>query len=207
MCPPRCRIRSLGIIAATALIALAIGSANTAARYTPTTGTWTDPAAGNAEVLVTNRQSHSPIVPYGSASYGWSGLAPGTSMCFAVAARNMAGYSGWSPWACATTRATTPWSETDARNDLLKHLAATPLAVRNGLHDAAGNTMDTAKVIQASPGNYLAVYATGNVIKLATSTELLDRAYVTHLHTSATQPYIARTPNRSYIVTATNCTH
>ena len=92
------------------------------------------------------------------------------------------------------------WSEADARNDLLKHLAATPLAVRSSLHDAAGNTMDTAKVIQTNPGNYLAVYATGNVIKLATSTDLVNWRYVTDVDTAATQPYIAQGPSGSYMV-------
>ena len=119
-----------------------------------------------------------------------------TGSCLAVLAEGANANSGWSQRACATT----PWSETDARNDLLKHLAATPLAVRNSLHDAAGNTMDTAKVIQTSLANYLAVYATGNVIKLATSTDLVNWLYVTDLDTSATQPYIAHGPNGSYIV-------
>jgi len=60
--------------------------------------------------------------------------------------------------------------------------------------------MDTAKVVQASPGNYLAVYATGNVIKLARSTNLVNWLYLTDLDTSATQPYIAQGPNGSYIL-------
>jgi hypothetical protein len=98
--------------------------------------------------------------------------------------------------ACAST----PWSETEARNDLLKNLGATPLAVRNSLHDAAGNTMDTAKVIQTSPGNYVALYGTGNVIKLATSTDLVKWLYVADLDTSATQPYIAQGAGGSYIL-------
>jgi hypothetical protein len=88
----------------------------------------------------------------------------------------------------------------DARNDLLKYLAARPLVIRNSLHDGAGNTMDTAKVIQASPGKYLAVYTTGNVIKIATSTDLVNWLHVTDLDRSATQPYIAEEPNGSYIV-------
>jgi hypothetical protein len=293
MGPLRCRNRFRGRIAATALIALAAGSTHTVARLssahtfaasnTPTTGNWTGNASGNAEDLVTNGQSDSPVFPYVATSYNRSGLVPGTYLCFAAAPSNLAGYSGRSPWACATKPvpvataltaiasnpttvtlkwtdntgltarylvtdgagnyspalsagtsrhawltgltsnmrkclavlaeganansgwsqracATTSWSETDARNDLLKHLAAIPLAVRNSLHDSAGNTMDTAKVIQMSPGSYLAVYATGDVIKLATSTNLVSWLYVTNLDTSATQPYIAQGPNGSYIL-------
>jgi hypothetical protein len=74
------------------------------------------------------------------------------------------------------------------------------MAVRHGLHDTAGNTMDTAKVIQASPGSYLSVYATGTVIKLATSTDLVNWHYAADLDTSATQPYIAAGPNGSYLL-------
>src|SRR5260370_31160532 len=60
--------------------------------------------------------------------------------------------------------------------------------------------MDTAKELQQSPGTSLAVYATGNVIKLATSTDLLNWVYLTDLDTSATQPYIAQGPSGSYVL-------
>ncbi len=100
----------------------------------------------------------------------------------------------------ASTGASTRWSEAEARADLISRLAATPLAFRDSLHDSAGNTMDTAKILQASPGNYLAVYTTGNVIKLATSTDLMNWTYVRDLDTSATQPYIAAGPDGSYLL-------
>src|SRR5262245_576929 len=122
MGPPRRRNRLRAIIAAAALIALATGSApavaglssppTSAASNTATTGNWTDNAAGNANDLVANGQSDSQVVPYGSTSYYWSGLAPGTYMCFAAALADGANAdSGWSQRACATT----PWSDTDAR--------------------------------------------------------------------------------------------
>jgi hypothetical protein len=44
------------------------------------------------------------------------------------------------------------------------------------------------------------VYATGIVIKLATSTDLVNWHHVTDLDTSATQPYIAQGPNGSYML-------
>ncbi len=165
MGPSRCRNRFPSIIAATALIALAFGSAHTL------------PGDTTSRISAAGLMSH-------------------THRCPAVPAERADATAGWSQRTCASTA----WSETDARNDLLKHLAATPLAVRTSLHDAAGNTMDTAKVIQASPGRYLAVYATGNVIKLATSTDLVNWHYVTDLDTSATQPYIAQGPNGSYML-------
>jgi hypothetical protein len=182
MGPPRCRKRFRGITAATALIALATGSAHTVAGLSsvPTIAT-SDTAITGSSTVTRN---------------AWTaGLTSITPTCLAVLAEGTYAKSGWSQWACAT-----PWSDADARNDLLKHLAAAPLAVRNSLHDTAGNTMDTAKVIQASPGNYLAVYATGAMIKLATSTDLVNWHYATDLDTSATQPYIAREANGSYIV-------
>jgi hypothetical protein len=81
MGPPRCRNRFGGVIAATALIVLAAGSAQTvvgvpspatfAASDTLTTGSWTDNAAGNAEDRITNSRSDSLVVPPGSTSYDW----------------------------------------------------------------------------------------------------------------------------------------
>jgi hypothetical protein len=164
MGPPRCGNRFLSIIAATALIALAVGSAH---------------AVGGLLSRPGFTASNAPATGSVAAGPGCLGSA-----------------GGWSRRVCTTT----PWSEADARNDLLKHLAAAPLAVRTSLHDAVGNTMDTAKVIQARRSNYLAVYATGNVIKLAASNDMVSWLYVTDLDTSATQPYIAHGPNGSYML-------
>lgn len=176
---------------ATGVTATATGPAEIALK-------WTDNTGGTAKYLVTDGAgNYSPTLPAGTTSYTWTtGLASNTYKCLAVLAEGPNASSGWSQWACATT----PWSETDARNDLLSHLASTPLSLKNALHDDKGNTMDTAKVIQTSPGNYLAVYATGNVIKLATSTDLLNWHYVNDLDTPATQPYIAQGPNSSFML-------
>lgn len=157
------------IFAATALIALAIGSAHALAGLSSLAAV----AAGNTPTTENLVVRPGCVAP----AHAFFGALGSTPNCPA-----------------------SPWSEAHARNDLLKHLAATPLAVRNSLHDAAGNTMDTAKVIQTSPGNYLAVYTTGTVIKLATSTDLMNWHYVRDLDTSATQPYISHGPNGSYML-------
>ena len=167
------RLLERGIVAATTVMALAACSAHSVARL-PSPPTF---AASNIPAI-------------GS----WTGNAAGTADDLISNSRS--GSLIVPPGSAGREL----WTETDARNDLLKHLAARPLAVRNSLHDSAGDTMDTAKIIQASPGNYLAVYATGNVIKLATSTDLVNWLYVTDVDPSATQPYIAQGPNGSYIV-------
>ncbi len=38
-----------------------------------------------------------------STSYTWTGLSPGTYMCFAIRSYNSAGFSAWTPYACTTT--------------------------------------------------------------------------------------------------------
>ena len=207
MGPSRCRSRFPSIIAATALIALAVGSAHAVAGLSPrpALSASNTPTTGNVVVRSSclapagrffGAIKHAPKLGNGGDYTGSNYGNPANPPYVAVLAESTVADSGWAQRACTTI----PWSETDARNDLLKHLAATPLAVRNSLHDAVGNTMDTAKVIQTSPGSYLAVYATGNVIKLATSTDLVKWVYVTDLDTSATQPYIAQGPNGSYIL-------
>ena len=46
-------------------------------------------------------------------------------------------------------------------------------AFRYDARDSAGNRMDTAKVIQGPAGGYLAVYHSGRVCHLASSTDLV----------------------------------
>ncbi len=93
-----------------------------------------------------------------------------------------------------------PWPEQPALNDLLARIAGPPKMLKMGLHDNVGDTMDTVKVLQTGPGSYLGVYHTGDVVKLATSTDLVNWHYVTDLDTPATQPYIAREPDGSYLL-------
>jgi hypothetical protein len=45
-------------------------------------------------------------------SYNWGGLAPGTYMCFTITAKNSAGQSPWSPYACTITLVPTPTNVT-----------------------------------------------------------------------------------------------
>ncbi|WFE30333.1 fibronectin type III domain-containing protein [Solwaraspora sp. WMMD791] len=41
--------------------------------------------------------------PANTTSYTWTGLTPGTYLCFNIRSCNAAGYSAWTPWACTTT--------------------------------------------------------------------------------------------------------
>jgi hypothetical protein len=66
---------------------------------------WTDNSGGTAKYVVSNGNVSSADLPAGTTSYDWSGLSPGTYMCFTVAAKNTSGQSAWSPYACATTPA------------------------------------------------------------------------------------------------------
>jgi hypothetical protein len=52
-----------------------------------------------------------------STSYNWVGLTPGTYMCFTVTAKNSAGQSAWSPYACTTTTVPTPANVTATTNN------------------------------------------------------------------------------------------
>jgi hypothetical protein len=65
--------------------------------------TWTDTNGGGAQYVVNNGNVSSANLAAGSTSYTWGGLAPGTYMCFAVAAKANGGQSPWSGYACATT--------------------------------------------------------------------------------------------------------
>ena len=52
-----------------------------------------------------------------STGYNWGGLTPGTYMCFTVTAKNSAGQSAWSPYACTTTTVPTPANVTATSNN------------------------------------------------------------------------------------------
>jgi lysophospholipase L1-like esterase len=58
-----------------------------------------DPAAG---YVLSNGNVSSANLPAGTTSYDWTGLTPGTYMCFTVKSVNISGGSDWSPYACAT---------------------------------------------------------------------------------------------------------
>jgi hypothetical protein len=249
---------------------------------------WTDPSGGNMQTVVSNGNVSAPTLPYGSTSYDWTGLAPGTYMCFTVKGVNSAGTSSaWSPYSCVTTPVptptnvvatatspntvqvswadqtggtakyavfngdttsatlpagttsytwsgltsnqymcfqatavganasstpspyscvTTPWSETDARNDLLTRLAGpgTPLHLKvratNVNVSGATDTLDTAKIIEVNPGSYLAVYSADSKVKLATSTDLANWVFETDLVPDATQPYLAEAADGSFVL-------
>jgi lysophospholipase L1-like esterase len=64
---------------------------------------WADHSGGTAQYVVDNGNTAAPLQPAGTTGYDWTGLAPGTYMCLTVAAKNGAGQSAWSPYACATT--------------------------------------------------------------------------------------------------------
>ncbi|WP_222853995.1 hypothetical protein [Fodinicola acaciae] len=82
-------------------------------------------------------------------------------------------------------------------------------AHRYGVHDDAGHTMDTVKVIQDRTGGYLAVShfmaADGHFrVNLATSSDLLNWHWVRELAGSSTgpasQPTIAQAPNEGFVL-------
>src|ERR1051326_6737670 len=67
---------------------------------------WNDTNNGGAHYLVTN--GNTSISANGATTYDWTGLAPGTYMCFAVAAQVISAQSSWSPYACTTTPTLAP---------------------------------------------------------------------------------------------------
>ena len=75
-------------------------------------------------------------------------------------------------------------------------------AFRYDAHDSAGNRMDTAKVIAGPDGGYLAVYHSGEVCHLATSTDLMEWAHRAVVDEPATQPTIAATGDGGLLTAA-----
>lgn len=89
-----------------------------------------------------------------------------------------------------------------ARADLLSRIENVPANALYGLHDSAGASMDTVKVVQAGSRDYLAVYHSflnGEFdVRLARSTDLRTFTYEVTLDTQAAQPYLARLPDGSF---------
>jgi len=65
--------------------------------------TWNDPNGGAAQYVVSNGNVSSATLPAGTTSYTWTGLNPGTYMCFTIAAKQSGQQSAWSSYACTTT--------------------------------------------------------------------------------------------------------
>jgi hypothetical protein len=79
---------------------------------------------------------------------------------------------------------------------LLGVTCAPPARSATTTKDSLGNRMDTAKVIPSPTGGYLAVYHSGQVCHLATSTDLMEWTHQAVIDQPATQPTIAATPRR-----------
>jgi hypothetical protein len=75
-------------------------------------------------------------------------------------------------------------------------------AFRYDAKDSLGNRMDTAKVIASPTGGYLAVYHSGQVCHLATSTDLMEWTHQVVVDEPATQPTIAATPDGGLLTAA-----
>lgn len=65
--------------------------------------TWNDPNGGASQFVVSNGNVSSADLAAGSTSYTWSGLSPGTYMCFTIAAKQSGQQSAWSQYGCTTT--------------------------------------------------------------------------------------------------------
>ena len=78
----------------------------------------------------------------------------------------------------------------------------TASAFRYDARDSAGNRMDTAKVIPGPAGGYLAVYHSGEVCHLATSSDLMEWTHRAVVDQPATQPTIAATAGGGLLTAA-----
>ena len=76
-------------------------------------------------------------------------------------------------------------------------IAAT--AFRYDVKDSLGAGMDTLKIIQNPAGGYLGVYHTGNGVKLATSSDLLNWTFRRTLDAQASQPTIHALPTGGFL--------
>jgi hypothetical protein len=75
-------------------------------------------------------------------------------------------------------------------------------AFRYDARDSLGNRMDTAKVIVSPAGGHLAVYHSGQICHLATSTDLMQWTHQAVIDQPATQPTIAATPDGGLLTAA-----
>jgi lysophospholipase L1-like esterase len=64
---------------------------------------WTDNSHGTAQFVLSNGDTDTGTINSGTTSYVWSGLKPGTYMCFTIMEMVSGFSSGWSPYACTTT--------------------------------------------------------------------------------------------------------
>jgi hypothetical protein len=87
--------------------------------------TWSAVSGATSYVVSNGNVSSADVT---TTSYDWGGLQPGTYMCFTVAAKNSAGQSAWSSYACATTPVPAPTG-----------LSATPSITRVHLSWADGS--------------------------------------------------------------------
>jgi hypothetical protein len=78
----------------------------------------------------------------------------------------------------------------------------TAAAHRYGARDSLGNRMDTAKVIPSPEGGYLAVYHSGRVCHLGSSSDLMTWAHRAVVDEPATQPTIAIAPDGGLLTAA-----
>ena len=63
---------------------------------------WTDRSPNETGFRISNGVT-TATVGANATSYVWSGLSPGTYMCFAIQSYSATGASPWTPWACTTT--------------------------------------------------------------------------------------------------------
>jgi hypothetical protein len=75
-------------------------------------------------------------------------------------------------------------------------------AYRYGARDSLGHLMDTAKVIQSPAGGYLAVYHSGRVCHLGSSSDLMTWTHRAVIDEPATQPTIAIAPDGGLVTAA-----
>jgi hypothetical protein len=75
-------------------------------------------------------------------------------------------------------------------------------AYRYGARDSLGNRMDTAKVIEHQEAGYLAVYHSGRVCHLASSSDLMTWTHRAVVDEPATQPTIAMAPDGGLVTAA-----
>jgi hypothetical protein len=75
-------------------------------------------------------------------------------------------------------------------------------AYRYGARDSRGHRMDTAKVIHSPAGGYLAVYHSGRVCHLGSSSDLMTWTHRAVIDEPATQPTIAMAPDGGLVTAA-----
>lgn len=66
--------------------------------------TWNDPSGGTAQFVISNGNFSQPNLGAGTTNYDWTGLTPGTYMCFTVKSVNplTGASSDWSGYGCTT---------------------------------------------------------------------------------------------------------